>query len=154
MTDLEAGKLFIDTFLNSFKRVNGYYVTRSELMSKIYKYNPDLKFIEWGKNFKIAMNGQVSELIAYTDLIAEKTKGGLPTADALSSLFYDALPTKFDVIKTALTDSASDVSEGLQAVGNAAIETGKLLTTLLPFIVIGVLGYAIYSNKDLVKIKK
>lgn len=154
MTDLEAGKLFIDTFLNSYKRVNGFYISREELMTKIYKYNPDLKYREWGKNFKLSMNGSVSQLISYTDLIAQKTKGGLPTADALSSLFYEALPSKFDVISEALSKSADDVSEGLQAVGNAAIETGKLLTMLLPFIVIGVVGYALYSNKDLVKVPK
>lgn len=154
MNDLDAGKLFVDTFLNSFKRVNGYYIPRDEFMAKIYKYNPEIKFREWGKNFKISMGGSVSKLVSFTDYLAEKTKGALPTADALSSLFYDALPTKFDVISEALSKSSEEIGTGLVAVGNAAIETGKLLTMLFPFIVIGVIGYALYTNKDLVKVPK
>lgn len=154
MDDISAGKLFIDTFLNSYKKANGFYISRDELMSKIYKYNPDNKYREWGKNFKISMNASASTLISYTDYLAEKTKGALPTVDALSSLFYDALPTKFDVITEALSKSTEEIGDGLIAVGNAAIETGKLLTMLLPFIVIGVIGYALYTNKDLVKVPK
>jgi hypothetical protein len=154
MNDLDAGKLFIDTFLNSYKKANGVYISRDELMSKIYKYNPEIKFKEWGKNFKISMNANAAKLVSFTDYLAEKTKGALPTVDALSSLFYDSLPSTFEIYKEALSKSSEEIGEGLIAVGNAAIETGKLLTMLLPFIVIGVVGYALYTNKDLVKVPK
>lgn len=154
MNDLDAGKLFIDTFLNSYKRVNGFYISRHDLMAKIYKYNPEIKFREWGKNFKISMNASASTLVSYTDYLAEKTKGNLPTVDALSSLFQDALPSTFDIYKEALSKSGEEIGDGLIAVGNAAIETGKFLTMLLPFIVIGIVGYALYTNKDLVKVPK
>lgn len=154
MDALINGQIFIDTFLNSYKKVNGEYISRDDLMKKIYKYDPAIKYREWGRNFEIAMNSKTSELSAKMDYLAEKTKGGYPAIESFSEILSDSLPTKFEIITDALAESAGDVGNGLVAVGDAAITAGTWIVKLFPFIVIGVLGFALYANKDIVKLKK
>lgn len=154
MDALVTGQIFVDTFLNSYKKINGEYISRDELMKAIYKYDPAIKYREWGRNFEIAMNGKTSELSPKMDYLAEKTKGGLPSVDSFSQILNDALPSQFEIVSTALSESAVDVGNGLAAVGDAAITAGTWLVKLFPFIVLGVVGFALYSNQDLVKLKK
>lgn len=154
MDALITGQIFVDTFLNSYKKINGEYVSRDQLMKAIYKYDPAIKYREWGRNFEIAMNGKTSELAPKMDYLAEKTKGGFPSVESFSEILNESLPSQFEIVTTALTESAADVGDGLAAVGNAAITAGTWVVKLFPFIVLGVIGYALYSNKDIVKLKK
>lgn len=80
--------------------------------------------------------------------LASKAHGKLPTRNS----FYAALSGKaqdFSFVEAApivIKETASKVLEGAQEVGNAVLDTGKSLLTIMPLVLVGAVIFFVWSK--------
>lgn len=89
-----------------------------------------------------------SGVIKVMEDLADKAEGKLPTANSFFNAIKDKAsnPSYIDIAKKVIPDVANQVVQGAAAVGESVIETGKWLTGLLPFLVVGAVVFVVYSK--------
>ena len=145
--DVKRGREAVKEFHNESIGYPGYTYSLDSLIQKIGGASPTI-FLD-GLGFGIASAKiDFSEVKAAMQSLARKSKGQIPRP---SSFFGYLSNQSIQISYMSLASEVgsgvvSDIGKGAQAVGSQIIETGKLLTQFLPFIVIGVVGFVIYSN--------
>lgn len=98
-------------------------------------------------------SGQLQDAM---EALADASGGGIPKQTkfftALSNRAQTITPGDWitEVIPTVAADSALDVLHGAQEVGNAVIETGKLLTGIGPYVIVAAVLFIVYARTRMI----
>lgn len=80
--------------------------------------------------------------------LANKSQGQVPTQASFFKALSDqaAQPSFIDAVSAVSIGTANEIGKGAVAVGNSVIESGKLLATFLPVLLLGAVAFIIYKN--------
>lgn len=140
-----SGKRVLNSYIQKYYDYNGRNVSMDQLLAAVsYDHTRYLQIL--GTAFEDT--GSDSDLLdeALDKLVSEL---GIKIPD--SGAYIEAMCGQvggFKIYTQALSSSVSEVSDGLQFLGNQSILTAKILTYLLPVIVIGGLYYVGKSYLD------
>lgn len=138
MNDILLGKIVVNTFIY-YQQKNYFFssITYDQVLAT-QKY-PDIFLDGLGFQYREVLNQDETDLADAMDALARASNGKIPSEKSFQLAIRDKAlnPSFFTAAEAVISGTATQIAAGSQAVGNQLIETGKLLTTLLPFIVLG-----------------
>lgn len=149
----EAVKFFHNRMASNF---SNYTISMDELIRRISTYTagnsqPDI-FLD-GLGFAISSNNMSeSQVQDAMEKLADISGGNIPSNP---SVFEKALTDRLQNITagdwigaapTIAAETAATALSGIQAVGDSVIATGKTLTAIAPFLIVGAVIFIVYAR--------
>lgn len=149
MNDLMLGYIVLNKFLSIFNSMYGFNYTPDDIASANSAFpGTDKIFIEGlGMQYREVIAMDSDKLDASMRALSQNSDGQIPALKSFSYAFVQAAQNNnfWEATKFVAVNSASQILDGAAAVGNAVIDSGKLVVWLLP---IGVVAFIYFYGKN------
>ena len=140
--DVILGQVVINTFISSLKRQYFFSnMTYDEVVSQ-WK-NPDIQLDGLGLQYREVLGQDLSDLMDAMDSLARASNNKVPNFNSFVIAIRDRAinPSLFQTATFVTVETVKELGTGAQSLGDQLIDTAKILNTLLPFAIIGVIGF-------------
>lgn len=135
------GKIVLNTFIEKYYEENGFGITQEKLLSAVI--GDKTRFLQTLGSAFNALENDYEALSDAMETLVSETGSKIPAQDAYFSAMRGEIGG-FKIYTQALSQSVSQIGDGFVAVGDAAINTGKVLTLIFPFVAVGAALYLAY----------
>lgn len=146
-TQVDQARKALLYFHNRSLKYSGYKITFDELLNRLYKNKPQVG-LPLLNNAIVISELSESEIKRLFENLADQGKGRIPSN---ANAFFDVLRGEvsnvtWSEIREALSQSASDISQGVMSGGEGIIDTLKSLNVILPIVIVGAVIYLIIQK--------